>query len=529
MTATVGVTGCQTFRFPANPFAGAKLPGARLPVPRLPSLAKLPKPNFGNIANAIRTPAQQAVAPSRTSIASAKKQPPPPPTRKFDSTSTDKKLAESLRANGGTEPDFSVAKSAANAELTPAQKRFKEALAKQQLKNRDFVAKANPNPGLWSDYEPDSTPSSSNNPSANNIEDLAKVNRGLYDQYGKLTAGNSSSKLSEAFDPKKFAVKPNNADSEKTVQSIAGLKLQLEKLKARGSGSSDEFSVPTRTALEIAGTAPLTPVKDSEATLHRGFGGSELLKPSTAYVNQGTVNIPDPTAPTNVLRASANQIPGLIQATNVGGPGNYSATRYGGYAEDKVDPSQLPTGSLLPQNGDDLVSNEFVKEKQQLEIPTLTATAKPKTIDVPLPREVSDASLVALAERARAAEAAPTPKINFQNPIKQKSISMAQPTAPPVMMVEKSPVVSAFNIPATQSPRVTRNQFFSSPLESSAPLKGQGTPVERVARANQDFSLPSIMSKPESAATALPADLVTGDSTYAPGSVVKPQAESLWR
>ncbi len=542
MTATVGFTGCQTFRFPANPFAGAKFPGARLPIPRLPSLAKLPKPNFGNIANAVRTPAQQAISSSSTSIASAKRQPPPAPNRKFDSTSTDEKLAESLRLKGDAKSDFSVAKSDADAELTPAQKRFKQALSKQQAQNSNFAAKTNPNPGLWGDYKPDSTPSSSNNLAANNIQDLAKVNRGLYDQYGKLTTGSSSPKLGEPFDPKTFAAKASKSDTEETDRSVAQLKAQLEKLKARGSGNSDEFSVPTRTAIEIAGAAPRTPTKDAEAKLHKGFGGSDQLKPSSSYVNRGTVNIPDPTAPTNVLRASADQIPGLVQATNVVGPGKYSATSFGGYAENKVKPSELPTGSLLPQSGEDLVANDFVKAKQ-LDIPTLSATAKPKVIDVPLPREVSDASLAALAEKARAAEAAPKPKVTFQNPIQQKSIAMPQQTAPvvsaspamaPATTVANTPSVStaaasAFNIPATQSPRVTRNQFFGSPLEASAPLGRQSTPAARVARAGQEFSMPGILSKPEPAATALPAGLLTGDSTYAPGSVVKPKSEPLWR
>ncbi len=547
MTATVGFTGCQTFRFPANPFAGAKLPGARLPIPRLPSLAKLPKPNFGNIANAVRTPAQQAISSSSTAIASSKRQPPPAPSRKFDSTSTDEKLAESLRTKGDTQSDFSVAKNDTSPELTPAQKRFKEALAKQKTQNRDAVAKSNPNPGLWGDYKPDSTPSSSNNLSANNLEDLAKVNRGLYDQYGKLTTGKSSPKLSEPFDPKMFAAKVSASDVTKQDASVAELKSQLEKLKARGSGSSDEFSIPTRTAIEIAGTAPKTESKiaQAEAKLHKGFGGSAQLKPANSYAAQrGTVNIPDPTAPTNVLRASADQIPGLIQATNIEGPGKYSTTSYGGYAENKVNPSELPTGSLLPQSSDDLVENEFVKAKQQPEIPTLTATAKPKKIDLPLPREVSEASRVALAERARAAQAAPKPKITFQNPIQQQPIAMPQqntplvpasPALPPATTVANTPAisapaaVSAFNLPATQSPRVTRNQFFSSPLEASAPLNTPAAPAERVAKAKPKFNLPSILSKPEPATTALPADLVTGDSTYAPGSVVRPQSESLWR
>ena len=532
------------FRFPANPFAGAKLPGARLPVPKLPSLARLPKPNFGNIANAVRTPAQQAisssVSASAPAVASAKRQPPPAPNRKFDSTSTDEKLAKSLQSKGSnTKSDFSVAKGDANAELTPAQKRFKNALSEQQAKNRDVAAKTNPNAGLWSDYRPDSTPSSSNNLSANQIEDLAKVNRGLYDQYGKLTTGNSSPKLSEPFDPKLFAAKAKESAAEKTDQSIAGLKSQLEKMKARGAGTSDEFSVPSRSAIEIAGTAPRTLANKAEISLHKGFGDSDKFKPAVSLANSGTVNIPDPTAPANVLRASANQIPGLVQATNVAGPGKYSSTNLGGYAANNIKPSDLPTGGSLPENTEDLVENEFVKQKQQHEIPTLSATAKPESpLEMPLPREVSDASLAALAENARAAEAAPQPKITFQNPIQQKSIQMPQqsapvvlgsPSMPPATTVADTTAVSAFNLPATRSPRVTKNQFFGSPMQAAAPLKTPAASGDRVAEVQQAFSSQSIMSNSNSATTALPEGITTGESSYAPGSVVKPQAESRWR
>lgn len=552
MTATVGFTGCQTFRFPTNPFAGGKLPGARLPIPRLPSLAKLPKPNFGNIANAIKTPAQQAVGASVGTVASAKRQPPPAPNRKFDSTSTDQKLAESLRSKETEKPDFDIAQNEAKADLTPAQKRFKAAISKHQAKDSDLAANknANPNPGLWGDYKPDLTPSSSNNPAANNLEELAKVNRGLYDQYGKLTTGNSSPKLSAPLDPKMFAAKTRSSEADEKEPSVAQLKSQLEKLKARGTGSSDEFFVPSRSAIEMAGTAAPAKPK-AEASLHKGFGGSDQLKPSNLYANQGTVNIPDPTAPTNVLRASANQIPGLVQATNVEGPGKYSSTSYGGYGENKLDPSDLPSGGLLPEGNEDRVENKFAKVKQPQEIPTLTATSKPKEIEaLPLPREISDASRAALAESARAAAAAPKPKITFQNPITQKSIAMPEPTAAtvaaapamppapvatPAASVASTPAVSAFNLPATQSPRVTKNQFFSTPMKSSVPLDtpavaaAPATPAARVARVEQDFAPLSIMSDSAAAPTSVPSDLLTGDSAYAPGSVVKPKAQMQWR
>ncbi|MDB4766383.1 hypothetical protein OAG71_01710 [bacterium] len=537
MAASVGFTGCQTFRFPANPFAG-KLSKTRLPVPKLPSLSKLPTPNFSNIARAIKTPAQQVTS-ARTSIASAKNQPPPPPSRKFDSALTDEKFELATNAEKKFTPDFKTSNSVgqdASGELTAAQKRFKEAVTSNQKAKPNLNASNNTGGGLWGDYQPDPA----NSPSVNNIEDLAKVNRQLYDQYGKLTTSNSSSKLSEPFDPKSFATKATNADIEKTNESVAELKAQLEKMKARGTGTSDEFSIPSRSAVELAGSAPLAPIEtEPELQVHKGFGKQIQLKAANDLANRGTVNIPDPTAPANVLRASASEIPGLIQSTDIAGPGKYSATQFGGYGSNKVNPLELPTGNRLPESDDELVANKFVETMNQQEIPTLTATPKANNFEMPLPREVSEASLSALAENARvAAEAAP-PKVTFQNPIVHTPVKMPQqvtPLAPattPVATfanVAKATPSSAFQIPATQTTQVTRNQFFQRPIESSAPLNVAAAPIERVAEAPaQEFAPMSIMQQPESASTALPAGLVTGDSTYAPGSVVRPQNESLWR
>ena len=539
MAASIGFTGCQTFRFPANPFAGKM---AKLPVPRLPSLGKLPTPKFGNIARAIKTPAQQITS-AGTSIASAKRQPPPPPSRKFDSALTDEKLAQASPTEKKFTPDFKSA-AGADSDLTPAQKRFKEAVAGNQKAKTNLTANNNAGGGLWSDYQADPA----NSPSANSIEDLAKVNRQLYDQYGKLTTGNKSPKLSESFNPKSFAAKATNADIEKTNQSVAELKTQLERLKARGTGTSDDFSIPSRSAVELAGSAPSAPIEvKPEVQVNKGFGKQIQLKPANDLANQGTVRIPDPTAPANVLRASAN-IPGLIQPTEIAGPGKYSATQFGGYASNKVDPLELPTGSRLPESNDDLVANKFVEEMNQQEIPTLTATPKPKSIEMPLPRKVSEASLAAIAENVRVAAEATIPKVTFQNPIVQTPVKMPQqvaplapaalPPAPPVSTVATvATPSSAFQLPATQSPRVTRNQFFNRPIESAAPLNVAAAPlnvpaepIERVAKTpSRDFAPMSIMQETESAATALPAGLVTGDSTYAPGSVVRPQNESLWR
>ena len=540
MAATVGFTGCQTFRLPGNPFAG-KLPMARLPVPKLPSLGKLPTPKFGNIARAIKTPAQQITS-SRTSIASAKNQPPPPPSRKFDSALTDEKFAQANPTEKKFTPDFESAMGSGQDtgnELTAAQKRFKEAVAGNKKAKSNVTASNNAGGGLWKDYQADPA----NSPAVNNIEDLAKVNRQLYDQYGKLTTGNTSSKLSESFDPKSFAAKATNADIEKTNQSVAELKAQLEKMKARGTGTSDDFSIPSRSAVELAGSAPLKPIEvKPEVAVHKGFGKQIQLKPASDLSMRGTVTVPDPTAPANVLRASAN-IPGLIQPTEIAGPGKYSDTQFGGYASNDVDPLELPTGSRLPDSSDELVANKFVESMNQQEIPTLTATAKAKNFEMPLPREVSEASLAAIAENARVASEAAPPKITFQNPIVHTPVKMPQQVAspapafaPPALPVTTAAAVaeptpsSVFNLPATQSPRVTRNQFFQRPIESAVPLNVEAAPIERIAQApTQEFAPMSIMQQPESAGTALPAGLVTGDSTYAPGSVVRPQNESLWR
>lgn len=524
-------------------------------MPKLPSLAKLPKPKFGNIARAIATPAQQVTSGAKsTSIASATRQPPPPPARKFDSAATDRQLAQALETKKKFTPDVTADASEANGELTAAQKRFKEAIAKSQKPKTDLVAQKNTNGGLWGDYRPDTAPSASNNATVNDIEDLAQINRNLYDQYGKLTTVASSPKLSQPIDASVFAAKVSDADIEKTNESVAELKAQLEKLKARGRGTSDEFSIPSRSAVELAGSAPLAPIKNEPAPpLHKGFGKKIQLKPASDLANQGVVRIADPTAPANVLRASASEIPGLIQPTQVAGAGKYSATQFGGYTSNDVDPSQLPTGNRLPPGDDELVDNQFVASMNQQEIPTLTATATPKSFEMPLPRAVSEASLAAIAENARVAAEMPQPKITFQNPIEQTPVAMPQavalnsqvePVVPVASSVPPAPTapsasaatmaaaapVSAFQLPATESPRVMRNQFFQRAIEASAPLNVPAAPAERVAElSQQDFSPMSIMQQPEPSATALPADLVTGDSTYAPGSVVKPQDESLWR
>ncbi len=550
MAATVGISGCQTVGLPGNPFPGklplSKIPVPRLPVPKLPSFAKISRPNLGNIARTIATPAQQATN-RNTSIASKKNQPPPPPSRKFDSSDTDEKLALAPQYKPNTvTPDFTGGSDNTNSALTAAQKRFKDAITSRQKPSSDFTAKRTSEGGLWDDYQPDFSPSASNTAPAQTIEELAQVNRNLYDQYGKLTTGKPSPKVSAPFDSELFATKPTNADIEETNESVAGLRAQLEKLKARGARTSTEISPQARSAVEPIVSAPLVPIKKQlEAPIYKGFGQKIQFGPNNDFVNQGTVRIPAPTAPANVLRASATEILGLAQTTQNGGQGNYSATKLDGYASDKVDPLKLPTGSRLAQSGNDLVANQFVQTMSQKEIPALVATAKPKQFEMPLPRKVSDASLAAIAENARLSTQQPQPKVTFQNPVALPPVKMLQPAAIQVVttapVAPKPPVAtsltvaqtSAFQLPSNDSPRTTQNQFFQRPAiaaTSAAAVNAAAKPAERgVELQEQEFPPTRILQQPEPAATALPAGLVTGDGTYAPGSVIKPQQEELWR
>ena len=555
IAASVGVTGCQTFRLPGNPFANSRMGLSKLPVPRLPSLAKLPKPNFGNIKRSITTPTQEVISSSNmsTSIANAKKQPPPPPARVFESSATDQKiaLAEANSPKVAPKPafDFSSAASDANTEMTSAQKRFKEALSGNPTTSSNLAsassAKPLPNSSLWGDYQPDRGPSSSNNPVVNRVADLAKVNHKLYDQYGKLRSSKTA-KLSDPMDTKMFAAKISGAEIEKTNQSVADLRTQLEKMKTRGAGSSDDFTLPTRSAVELAGSAPIKIEEKVEVPNFKGFGDDARFSRSQELASNRTVNIPDPTAPKNVLRASTNQTPGLVKTVEIAGPGQYQSTSgkpYRGYATTTA-PKDLPTGNLLPAGGDERVANEFVQAMNQQEIPTLTAT--PKSFEMPLQREVSDASLAAIELNKRAAAAVPPPKISYQKPFAGTKVLMpnkpaaqpasfvAAPVAAPVATPAVSAPPSAFQMPATQTVRVTKNQFFNRPIESSAPLQMPAMSGERVAQASKTVEttaqgMMSILPKSSGSTSDLPESLISGSGDYAPGSVVRPQSEPLWR
>lgn len=566
MAATVGLSGCQTFRFPGNPFAGGRLSSAKLPLPKLPSFAKLPKPNFGNIARAVRTPSEQVIASNNTSIASAKRQPPPPPSRKFDSTSTDQQMAKSEKVSGGsgtksagsadTSGDFLTGargnNSSTDVALTDAQKRFKDALSgklsakSDSPSDRQSDTATNSGAGLWRDYRPDPASSIAGSSSVQQVQDLAKVNRNLYDQYGKLNTGNSSSKLSEPLDAKMLAAKISQKEIDKTNQSVANLKQELERIKTRGSGSSDDFSLPVRSALEIAGSAaPVVRDDEPETPVYKGFGSKVTLSPSqenSNLANEGTVRIARSGSRVNVLRATPRQIPGLVPTIEIGGSDKYAATQFGRYEtkggsakKSQSKDFQTPDASTV---ADDFQANQFVEKMNDQQIPTLTAKPSSKAFEMPLPREVSEASLAAIRENQKAAAAAPMPQVTHQNPIQQTPVAMTPmqssfvPTAP-VAPTSQSPLVgqvpqstaSAFQIPTTRTARIMNNPFYRPPSETSAPVGVAD--VQRVAELTETtIAEPAPVAEVKEVATDLPSSLITGDSAYSPGSVVRPQTDT---
>jgi hypothetical protein len=544
MATTVGLSGCQTFRLPGNPFAGGKLPMAKLPLPKLPSLAKLPKPNFGNFARAVRAPSEQFTSANNPSIASAKRQPPPPPARKFDSSSTDEKIVDTMttpdRQNGfeGSE-DFNP-NTGAQATLTDAQKRFRKALA-GQLGAKDSTTNDSQPKGLWSDYQPDTPAEFNSNLPVTRIEELAKVNRNLYDQYGKLNTGQTkSSKLSEPFDPKMFAAKVSNEELEKTNRSVAKLKSELEKIRTRGVGSSDQFTVPARSALEIAGAAPLAPVQEEpKVPLFKGFGDNVELGAKTKTtvnvesVNTGTVNIPHPRAHLNVLRARPSQIPGLVQPIEIRGGRNYASTQFN-QLKAEIDSGELPLTTDSDSEAD-WEQSKFVEKMNQRQIPTLTATATGETFEMPLPREVSEASIEAIEENQRIAAATPAPKIVFREHDQATIASANQSTEQSQKMVGQPAAVSQndlgsseLQVPTAGFARVQSNPFYQPAVEPTAPATRPAVEPLVVA-ANPDLPSLSIMPEAEKRSTNLPESIVTGQSNYAPGSVVQPQGQPLWR
>lgn len=565
MAATVGLTGCQTFGFPGNPFAGGRLPVAKLPLPKLPSFAKLPKPNFGNIARAVRTPSEQVVAPNSPSIASAKRQPPPPPSRKFDSTATDQQLAQSEKVSGGSGTKFAATsdagtaaggdfqpdarRSAGNTDvaLTDAQKRFKDALSGKLASNADKTTGPSTAAGLWGDYRPDPTIATPGSPSIETVQDLAKVNRNLYDQYGKLSTGSSSSKLSEPLDAKMLAAKISQKEIDKTNQSVANLKRELERIKTRGSGNSDDFSLPPRSALEIAGTAPPAPRQDEpETPVYKGFGTQVALSPireNSDLADQGPVRIAHSKAHVNVLRATPRQIPGLVPTIEIEGSSKYAATQFGGYGNKDANTadagnaqSEALAAAQPPSSRSDFQASQFVEKMNDQEIPLLTATPTSKTFEMPLPREVSEASLAAIRENELAAAQAPMPQVTLQNPIQHTPVAMTprQTTvATAVEVLPQSPTVqapqstaAAFQIPTTQFRRVVNNPFYRPSNNTIDQATVESSEV-RVADANSDaMANPEAPAGAEQRTTDLPRSLMTDDNAYAPGSVVRPQTDT---
>ena len=573
MICGLGLVGCQRAQFPSNPFAG-KLPSPlhnlssnRLPRPKLPSLANFPRPNFRNLVRPATTPAAVAIAAQTNSS-------PPPPARSFDTNQAEQQIAAGQMPSSIKskleQARLEAEKSRADlgSELSSAQKDFNSAISSTENKSGgDFFAKVNPKQssagtqrgtnGLWGDYKPDTRPGSSN-VSSDGIGELAKVNHGLYDRYGKLTTPNN--KDFAATNKTDFGFKPpqspsdfatEKVSSDKPDETLDGLRKQLMALRSRGSGTSDQMKFPERSAVELAGVAPPAPNKEPEPSLHRGFGKDNALELGKI---QQTVSIPDPTAPTNVLRAAVPAPRGLLSSTPVD-------TGYRSTSSKSVDSSSLPFGNALSNqlknasNDDKMVSNDFVASKAP---PTLQASTKPKTLELDLPRQLSAASLEALAVAEEARKNQPVPQViqergplaggisnpnigsvateSFASP-KLANQNFAPPTTPPVSAFQ-----SPFQQPvySNRTQQVTSNQFFNRAAQPAAAQPAAAQPASvapapspepvRVAEAPNfggGLSVGSVQT-PFETATQLPAAIKTGDGSYAPGSVRGLDKKQLW-
>lgn len=576
----LGFSGCQRAHFPNNPFAG-KIPslpvpkmfagklkapqvqpiGGRLPVPKLPSMSNFPRPNFGNLVRTVRTPAADAMA-------SRSNQPPEAPARNFDTSSADKQIAAG-RMPADVKSKLDLARKAAEASrdaVDTAQTDFNSAVAGTKAPSRETpssdslfskiktkptapsakqTASSSSTGNLWGDYQPDTRPGSSNRASGG-LEDLAKVNPRLYDRYGKLTSGNGSpSGQFVATNTKKdFDFQPVSAPEAKTNQltdktssdnpdaTIAGLRSQLMELRSRGSGSSDQFKLPPRSAFAIAGVAPVKPVvKKPEQPLHRGFGNADSFGDRTQ-----TVSIPDPTAPANVLRAAAPKTPGLVATKEI--KSSFSKT------DSTTAASELPVGNVLSNQlksstsasqNESMVSNDFVgspsdtkdspSDTKDEAPPMLRASASEQVLNLELPRQLSQASLDALEQAKQDRLNLPLPEINqtsgpliggTSNP--KVAPTQFQPPSTPTQQAFR-PATTAFpghfqtQAPAQQQ-QVTSNQFFNRAATQRPATETIAKPTTRVAEA-----------KPLSA--SLPEGLTTGDGTYSPGSV-RGLEKKLW-
>ena len=572
MICGFGLVGCQRAQFPSNPFAG-KLPSPlqnlssnRLPLPKLPSLANFPRPNFRNLVRPATTPAAVAIAAQTNSS-------PPPPARSFDTNQAEQQIAAGQMPSSVKskleQARMEAEKSRADlgSELSSAQKEFNSAIGSTENKSGgDLFAKINPKQsqadtqkgtnGLWADYKSD-TRSGSSNVSSGGIAELAKVNHGLYDRYGKLTTSNNkdfaaTNKTDFNFQPPKSSpdLSTEKVSSDKSDETLDGLRKQLMALRSRGSGTSDQMKLPARSAVEIAGVAPLELPKEPAPPLHRGFGGDSPLDLGKA---QQTVSIPDPTAPTNVLRAAVPAPRGLLSST----PVDTGYRRTSSNVDSSSLPSSLPFGNALSKqlknasDNDKMVSNDFVASNAP---PTLQASTKPKTLELDLPRQLSEASLEALATAQQVKKNMPVPQIvqergplvgGISNPNIGGSTTKGVATpnlanqnfAPPT-----TPPASAFQSPFQQpvysnrQQQVTSNQFFdraAQPVAAAivpAPVRVAEAPsfsANSADSASGGLSVGSVQA-PFETTTEMPNAIKTGEGSYAPGSVRGLEKKQLW-
>lgn len=527
----------------------------KVSVPKLPSL---PRPNFGNLARTIRTPAAEA-------IATRSGQPPVAPARIFDTSSADKQIAAaqmpsevkskldrarkeaeaSRDAISTQQNDFNSA--VASTKAPSSEDLFSKIKTKSTQSTAKQTASSSKGNNLWGDYAPDTRPGSSNR-SSGGIADLAKVNPRLYDRYGKLTSSNGSSDAQfVAIAKKDFDFQPANASSDQLAKrsksatekvssdnsdvKIAALRSQLMELRSRGAGTSDQLSMPHRSAFDIAGIAPKKPVVEKpELPIHRGFGNAAAIGD-----RQQTVSIPDPTAPTNILRAPAPPTPGMVATHEI--KSQFNKTASDTLAEDlptghKLSTKRKLSGNLASQS-ESMVNNDFVgsmnaDSTNEAAVPMLRAAAIEQVRSLELPRQLSQASLDALEQAKQEKLNQPLPEINkksgpllggFQNPnvaSTQFQPQTSSQTTPPEKTFQQPS--SAFpghfqsQVPARQQ-YVTSNQFFSRAAKP-APEKAVAEQTARIAEA-------------QLLAPTLPEGITTGDGTYSPGSV-RSLEKKLW-
>ena len=373
------------------------------------------------------------------------------------------------------------------------------------------------------------------------------MNHGLYDRYGKLTTPKSTDKDFVANSKPNFGFKPpqNTPDfstekvsSDKPDETLDGLREQLMALRSRGSGTSDQMKLPAKSAVELAGVAPPAPEpKEPPPSLHRGFGNDNPLELGKA---KQVVSIPDPTAPANVLRAAVPAPRGLLSSTPI--DTGYRRT------SPNVDSSSLPVGNALSkqlQNASDnekMVSNDFVPLNAP---PTLKASTKPKTLELDLPRQLSEASREALATAEQAKKNLPVPQILQERGPLLGGVSNPNVGGTPAQDFAKqnlpnqnfapqaTPPASAFQSPFQQpvyarQQQVTSNQFFNRAAQPKPTVITPTTLPEPVRVAEALKSVGSVLVAPTETATQLPNAIKTGDGSYAPGSVRNLDKTQLW-